>query len=253
MRTRLLISLSIVIAAGSGCKKSKQDRCDAVYRQMMAIVEELAKQFGEDADKPTAEDRKEFMALCEKLPDDAVDCMSFEKMADPKCAEILQKAEEEVAANADPVSLEWETVTLHDGTVTVQVPKGWVHEDFMGDRYTPPEDADLGFFTEMTIGSSCGGSCEALPAAEWAKRVEDQEVAPIAFDIEGKIVRDEKIGETGRFIHARVKRGSTMDLVTVAFWKDGGAEYVTCHAELPRQLAGNLAEFEKACREMKVE
>lgn len=242
-----------MIAAAPGCKKSKQDKCDAIYRQMMAIVQEMAKQFGEDADQPTAEDKKEFMTLCEKLPDDAVDCMSFEKLLDPRCAELLEKAEEEVAANAEPARLEWETVTLQDGTISVQVPKGWVHEDFMGDRYTPPEDADLGFFTEMRIGSSCGGNCEALPAAEWAKRVEEQEVAPITLHLEGKIVRDEKLGETGRFIHATVERGSTMNLVTVALWKDGGSEYVTCHAELPRQLAGNLADFEKACREMKVE
>jgi hypothetical protein len=252
MRGLIIFSLSIVIAAASGCKKSKQDRCDAVYRQMMALVQEMAKQFGEDAEKPTAEDKKKFMALCEKLPDDAVECMSLEKMGDKRCAEILEKAQEEAAASAEPVPLEWETVKVEE-RITVQVPKGWTHEDFMGSRYTPPKEADLGFFTEMTISTSCGGSCEPLPAAEWAKRVEESVFAPLTEDADAKIVKDEKLGETGRLIRAKVKMGATMEHITVAFWKDGSSEYVTCHAELPRELAGNVADFEKACREMKIE
>lgn len=254
MRAPILVSMSILIAAASGCKKSQKDKCEAVYRQMMQLVEEMAKQFGSDeSDRPTAEDKKKFMATCEKLPAEAVDCMSFEKMGDEKCAAILEKAEAEQAANAEPVPLEWETVTLEDGRITARVPKGWKHEDFMGDRYTPPEEADLGFFTSFEIGTSCGGTCEPLPAAEWVKRIDESVITPLTGNEDTEITSDEKLGDSGRLIRSRTSIGKPLEQVTAVFWKDGGSDYVTCRAELDRRLAGNVADFERACRELKIE
>jgi hypothetical protein len=253
MRAWTIVSLSILIGAAPGCKKSKKDRCDDIYRQMIALVEEMAKQLGgEPDDKPTAEDKKQFMALCEKLPDDAVSCMSLEKMGDAKCAEILAKAEAEVAKDAPPVALEWEEVTLED-TIKVKVPKGWEYEDFAGHRYQPPVSAKLGMMTTMAIQTTCGGTCDPLPAAEWAKRVEEQEVANLKMDTNATITRDEKLGDTGRLLQATVTLGRPMERLIVARWKDGASRYATCEVELSQQLTKNLAEFEKACVEMTFE
>jgi len=244
-----------VIAAAGGCKKSKQDKCEAAYSQMMKMVDEMAKSFGGgDGDKPTAEDKKKFMEMCAKLPDDAIECLSIEKMLDPKCAEILEKAEAEAEATAGPVAIEWESVPVDHGRATARVPKGWKHEDFMGDQYTPPDDAELGLFTRYEVGSTCGGTCEALPAAEWVKRIDEYVVNALKVQTDTEIVRDEPIGDTGRLLVSKSKMGrKTLQRVTTAFWKDGGEIYFTCTAELDPKLAANLADFEKACRELKVE
>jgi hypothetical protein len=258
MRAPIVVSTLIVIAAGAGCKKSKKDKCEAAYDQMMALVKEMEKMAkemgGEASEKPSADEKKKFMAMCEKLPDDAIECLSLEKMLDEECAEKLEKAEAEAMANEPPLAIEWESAPAAEKKATAKVPKGWKHEEFMGDRWTPPEDADLGFFTSYSVGSTCGGSCEALPAAEWVKRIDEYVVTPMKQEDGGAIVKDEPLGDGGRLLVSTSKMGrKTLHKVTAVFWKEGGSEYFTCVAELDPRLAKNVPDFEQACRDLKIE
>ena len=247
MRRALL--LLILCAA---CKESKQDKCNKTWDRMNELAREMAKAFGgSDADMPTDQDRKDFMDKCMKLSDEALACITDPaKAMDPKCEEILDKAEE-----AEPVSkveLQWEEQPVADKRATARVPKGWKHEEMLGDMWSPPDDAKLGF-SDYEINDGCGGECSAQPAAEWAKRVQD-DVASLASDKETTISKDEKLGDTGRLIVATTKMGHmTQTKVFVYQWKDGGELYFVCKAELDRALSANTDEFVDACKAMKVQ
>jgi hypothetical protein len=249
---------AIALFIAPGCKKSKADKCGAAWDEAVQLIEAMSKELGGGkGDKPTAEDKKEFMDKCMALPDNAVDCMSFSKMGDPKCEEIMEKAEAEAEAKAPPMKLEWEDKTVADGRVSIKAPKGWKQEDFMGAQFSPTED-ELSFWNNLTVNAACGGMCDAMPAADWAKRFEENEVANLkdsgsmgAEDL--KIEKDEPIGTNGRFIQASSKLGNRKTTtIIVGMWQDNDDHYYTCKAELSKGLTKNLAEFEKACREMKI-
>lgn len=240
-------------AALTACKESKQDKCKKTWDQMNELAREMAKAFGgSEADMPTAEDKKKFMDQCLKLSDEALACMTDpSKMMDPKCEEILAKAEE-----AEPVTaakLEWESAPVSHKRATAQVPKGWTYEEGLGDMWLPPETADLGGST-FEIRDTCGGECTAQPAAEWAKRIEENEVANLKSDPNTEIQRDEKIGETGRLIVASTKLGRAKQTsIEAFFWQEGGEIYFVCKADLARALSANVDDFANACKALKVE
>ena len=252
MRGTLLVSCVLAVA---GCKK--QDRCEEIYAQWQRIVEELNRFAGETGagggdGAATADDKPEFMAMCRKLPADQRDCLRFEKMLDEDCAEVLEKAEAEANAAAPAKVIEWETVKLADGRVTAKVPKGWDHEELMGDRYTPPVEADLGVFTTYAIDVGCAEGCEPRSAAAWAALVEDELAA--GRDPDETIVRDEPMGDHGRVQVSWWPIGRRkVHAVTVMLWRDGGDRYVTCEVELDARLEKNLPDFEAACRAIVLE
>jgi hypothetical protein len=257
MRTLVTAAtVTLAVSLAPGCKKSKSDKCEAAWNEAVALIEGMSKALGDGkAEKPTAEDKKQFMEKCVKLPPEAVECMSMSKAMDPKCAEIMEKAEAEAEAAQPPVKLEWEEKTVAEGTLAVMVPKGWKQEDFMGARFQPAED-EMSFWNSITLNRTCGGMCDAMPAAEWAKRFEESEIENLKISGEHedtfKIERDEKL-DNGRLIVSSQKLGRrTTQALLVGKWQDGDDHYYTCRVELAKGLTKNFPEFEKACKEMKI-
>ncbi len=250
----LVAVVSVALLAGSaGCKKSKSDKCAAAWDEAMALVEALSKELGGKGDKPSADDRKEFMAKCAKLPPDAIDCMKMSKATDPKCAEIMEKAQAQMEGAEPAIKLEWEEQTLEEGTVSVRVPRGWKKEDFVGTRFSPDDDKQA-FWQTMSVNRTCGGMCGERSAAEWAKTFQQSEIDALKDSGENvTVIKSEAIDALGWYLRTSVKFGSrTTETVLVGMWQDNDDHYYTCKAELSRTFTKLLPEFEQACRAMKI-
>jgi hypothetical protein len=250
---RRLFIIGVACAALVACKETKQDKCKATWKKMSELTREMTKAFGGSAaDMPTAEDKKAFMDKCLSLSDEALACITDpSKMMDPKCEEVMQKAED--AEPVAKVELAWDTAPVADKRATAKFPKGWTHEDFMGDAWTPPDDARLGSST-YSVDNTCGGDCTKLSAAEWAKRIEDNDVANLKGEGDTTISKDEKLGDTSRMIVAETKLGHSKQTKLMIFsWQEGGESYFVCKAELDRALSANLDDFVEACKALKID
>lgn len=223
------------VIALAACSKKSEDarakRCEAIWAKLAT-------------DLPVAldaEDKQEFLRSCQTIAADRLPCLE-DPTSSPDCT-----------APGPAPKLSWITAEVDRGRVTARVPEGWEHAELMGDKYTPPSSARLGFFTELTIGSTCGGECGPQPAAEWAKRVESDVLEPARKHF--AVDRDEAIGATGRLLvtHNRDDSPAPAEVhVLAAFWSDGGDQYVTCRADLDAELAAAVDEFAAACAELKV-
>ncbi len=244
-----------IVGCGSKDKGSKEERCDRAYAEILKMAEDMQKSLGGGgaADKPSAADRQKFISVCSTLSDEALDCMTdLKRSMTPACQEIMAKAEAETVAKQPPVAIEWESLAFDHDRATAQVPRGWKRDSFMGEEFTPPDDAHLGMFTRYRVSSACGGNCDKQPAAEWAKRFADNEVGELAA-AGAEIVRDEPVGDSGRLVIARSKTGgSTVTKLVLGQWSDGGEIYFVCEADLDARVANALADVERACRAMKV-
>jgi hypothetical protein len=249
--TRLFI-IAGVLAAVAGCKKGRADQCGDLWDRSVSATKEAIKEFGgSDGDMLTDDDKKVFMAECTKAPDDVFACMTDpSKMMDQKCQDAVQKYEDSIPV--EPVKLEWESADAIGKQATAQVPKGWKHEEFAGDQWSPGDDKRDFSMATYSIESGCGGDCSPMSAADWAKRVDENEFTDLEKQDGAQIVKDEKIGDTGRIAIVKTKELGPMTTVLAVFWKDQGEEYVMCKAEIDRKYSANVDDFEKACRGLKV-
>jgi len=252
MRIATAIAAALVLGA---CGKSGPDartkRCEALWTQMEQGAAQLQQAMGQDLGEALGDDaRRMFLASCRTVSDELMPCLA-DPESSPDCVERLRTHKR--AAIGPAPKLTWQTVEVDDGRVTARVPQGWEHEVFMGDKYTPPRSAKLGVFTEMRIGSSCGGTCEAMPAAGWAGRVELEVLGPIRAGF--AVDKDEALGANGRLLvyHNTADSASPVDLHVVAvWWAEGGEHYVSCQVELDDEIAASLGELEAACRDVQV-
>lgn len=251
--------VAVACAAAVGCgSSSKKARCERGFGQMKDVVTTMAKGMGmgDEAAKELDKAKPEFMAVCVDLPDEAVNCIANfkDKMTDEKCMAVLEDVKKDMNKKKGAESaakLKFEPIDVDHKRVTAMVPAGWKHEDGFGDTFEPPKEAELGFFTRMEIGSTCGGACDKRTAAEWEKLVGDEAFAVVKE--EGvKILKDEKIGATGRIAVYTKEHGAPAHKIAAAFWSEGGEQYVYCRAQLDDELEGASAVFEQACRDTKV-
>ena len=126
-------------------------------------------------------------------------------------------------------------------TYTLAAPKGWENDMKMFASFKPKGDTNLGFMTEISVGSNCDGRCEAK---DWAAVSEKVNFAQ--FRGEGwKVVKEEK-NKTNHLLIAE-KEDSTY--VQYAWWNDGARKYWTCRATLDSaELKGTGPAFAKACQ-----
>jgi hypothetical protein len=125
---------------------------------------------------------------------------------------------------------------------TVAAPRGW-KPGMKGFATVKPEEHDLGFFTELSVGTNCDGFCEAK---DWAAVVEKVHKSAIS----GEIIKDDK-RPGGRTIVGKSNDGKTTT-VLVASWKEGDRRYAKCEARLEEALAAAAPAFEKACERVRV-
>jgi hypothetical protein len=157
---------------------------------------------------------------------------------------------EAVAAQADaanaavPAELKekitFAAAALDNGKVAALIPTGWEDNEHMPGRYKPTKDADLGFMTSYTIGTSCDGTCEPK---DWAA------VAGKDFEqFKGEqftIVSDDPLDGGGRIL---IATSSGKTYLTAARWKDGARSYLVCHATLAGAAVPAAEAFAHACR-----
>lgn len=128
-------------------------------------------------------------------------------------------------------------------TFTMAAPKDWEQEGKMFASVRPKSEANLGFMTELQVGSNCDGSCEPK---DWAKTSEKVNFAQ--FRTGWKIVKDEQ----NKTSHLMIAEKDDSTHVTYAWWSDGGRKYFTCHASLEKEVKGAAEAFAKACQAVNV-
>jgi hypothetical protein len=70
-----------------------------------------------------------------------------------------------------PITFEVATIAVDDDgeeVVSIPLPKGWAPSGVIGYSSKPPDDSDLGFWTEIEVDSGCDGVCEAT---DWPARL----------------------------------------------------------------------------------
>lgn len=117
-------------------------------------------------------------------------------------------------------------------------PKGWEVDKMFG-KMKPPKSggADAGFFTAMSVGSNCDGSCSPKDWAATSDKVEFKQ-------FEGKTIKKDDKTDTGRKMI--VEDGDKTHLVR-AWWTKDASRYFVCRASLDGEIRGAIAAFEAAC------
>jgi hypothetical protein len=128
-------------------------------------------------------------------------------------------------------------------TFTMAAPKDWQQEGKMFASLKPKSEANLGFFTGLTVGSNCDGTCEAK---DWAKTSEKVNFAQ--FRTGWKIIKD----ESTKTSHLMIAEKDDQTNVTYAWWSDGGRKYFTCAASLEGAVKTAGDAFAKACQAVSV-
>lgn len=126
----------------------------------------------------------------------------------------------------------------HNRTYTLAAPKGWASRMKGFTDLKPPDNAGLGFFTSMHVGTNCDGSCEPK---DWATVSEKVDFKP--YRDSGKILKEDKTASS----HVMIAEQGDKVYVVSATWEDGGREYHTCHAELEKEVKDAAPAFAKAC------
>ncbi|MBI4957465.1 MAG: hypothetical protein HY908_35990 [Myxococcales bacterium] len=103
MRTAWIGIVLLALTATTGCSKGKRGKCESAFDMMKEMATAMAKAFLKDeadGSKKIAEmeadldkGKKEFLDMCENLPDEAVACLEdpMKSAEDPKCVEVLGK------------------------------------------------------------------------------------------------------------------------------------------------------------------
>ncbi len=197
----------------------------------------------------------------------------------------LTKADADAATALVPAELkakiEFEVKTMDDGMkhhptkYTFIAPKQW-KKGFMPGSVKPDDADNMGFGTEMMVGTNCDGSCEAKDWAKVSDKVNFSQYT--SGKVTGKVVKDEKgrnerllvfaneptVQENAGSASVTVNGQTTTTTVTAtsgskgvtiihAWWNDGDAKYYTCQATLNEGAAALAAAFEKACAKVSVE
>ena len=131
----------------------------------------------------------------------------------------------------------------HSVTYTMAAPKGWTSKMKGFASLHPADDANLGFFTEVSVGSNCDGTCEPK---DWAKVADKVNFKQFEAD---KVIKNVTT-PTSRLLIA--SREDKTTFVVYAWWENGARRYNTCSATLdePVKAAGDA--FAKACQAVAV-
>jgi hypothetical protein len=127
-------------------------------------------------------------------------------------------------------------------TFTMAAPKDWEQEGKMFASLRPKSESNLGFMTDLRVGSNCDGTCEAK---DWAKTSEKVNFAQFR---DGKILKD----ELAKTSHLMIAEKNDSTYVVYAWWADGGRKYFTCTASLEKEVKAAADAFAKACQAVSV-
>jgi hypothetical protein len=129
----------------------------------------------------------------------------------------------------------------HTVTYTMAAPKGWASK--MKGFASLKGGDDLGFFTELSVGSNCDGTCEPK---DWAPIADKVNFKQFAND---KVIKNETTPNSRLLIASRDDKTT---FVVYAWWEKGARRYNTCSATLdePLKTAGDA--FAKACQAVTV-
>ena len=124
-------------------------------------------------------------------------------------------------------------------TYTMAAPKDWEQDGKMFASLKPKSDANLGFFTKVSVGSNCDGTCEPK---DWAKTSEKVNFSQ--FRNGWTIKKDEQTKTNHLLIAEKDDRVE----VSYAWWTDGARKYFTCSASLEGEVKAAADAFAKACQ-----
>jgi hypothetical protein len=207
------------------------------------------------------------------------------KKAGDAPAASVTKADADAANALVPAELkskiEFEVRTLDNGMkhhaekYTYVAPKQW-KKGFMPGSFEPNDGDNMGFGTNVEVGTNCDGNCEPK---DWAKVVDKVYYSQYTSGkATGKVIKDEK-GKNDRLMvfaneptlqqnagsaSMTVNGQTTTTTVTATsgskgvtiihtWWDDGGSKHYVCQATLNDAAAALAPAFEKACAKVSVE
>ncbi len=139
------------------------------------------------------------------------------------------------AANAGvPVGIDLSFESVETGgeyPVLAVAPIGWEMEEFFGFTFEPPEDSDLGFFTQIRVGDGCDGICAPQ---DWTAIMDDLETGPFSLlSGEGTVLVDKALANpTGRLVVYEDPDAFNPVVVVAARWSEAADRYFKCEANL---------------------
>lgn len=128
-------------------------------------------------------------------------------------------------------------------TFTMAAPKDWEQDGKMFASLKPKSDANMGFFTKLSVGSNCDGACEPKDWAATSEKVNFSQ-----FRNGWTIVKD----ESNKTSHLMIAEKDNRTDVTYAWWTDGARQYFTCSATLDGAEKAAAEAFAKACQAVNV-
>jgi hypothetical protein len=131
----------------------------------------------------------------------------------------------------------------HSVTYTMAAPKGWASKMKGFASLHPADDANLGFFTELSVGSNCDGTCEPK---EWGAIADKVNFKQFAND---KVIKNETTPNSRLLIASRDDKTT---FVVYAWWQKGARRYNTCTATLDEAVKTAGDAFAKACQAVSV-
>jgi hypothetical protein len=157
----------------------------------------------------------------------------------------------------------------HKSKYTFVAPKSW-KEGFMPGSLKPDDADNLGFATEVRVGTNCDGTCEPKDWEKVADKVNFSQYT--SGKVTGKVVKDVKgkndrllvfaneptVQENAGSASVTVNGQTTTTTVTAtsgtkgvtiihAWWDKDDSKYYTCEATLNEGAAVLADAFEKAC------
>jgi hypothetical protein len=187
------------------------------------------------------------VAACGKK--DAADKKEDKKGAPPAAIDVAGVNALVPAALKDKIVFEQRTVEVEGGrhkeTYTLAAPKNWTQSSKMFANLKADDKG--GFFSKMSVGTSCDGDCVA--GKDWAKASDKEQFANRAKD---KIAKDEKTANR-RVMISTDESNTKVTNVTIAWWTDGAKHYFVCSADLDESVKDAASAFEKACSAVNVD
>lgn len=185
------------------------------------------------------------------VPMSLLACGKSDKAADKKAAPAIDVAAVNALVPADlKAQLVFDKTDIVEErgkhsvtTYTMAAPKGWTSKMKGFASLHPADDAKLGFFTELSVGSNCDGTCEPK---EWGPVADKVNFKQFAND---KVIKNETTPNSRLLIASREDKTT---FVVYAWWEKGARRYNTCTATLDEAVKTAGDAFAKACQAVSV-
>jgi hypothetical protein len=143
-------------------------------------------------------------------------------------------------------SIDFAPIIADDDRLVLLAPSGWEAGGLPGTS-RPPQAQNLGFMTQLAVGTSCDGACGS--PKDWADAAERIDLARFRGS-DFTVLKDEPLD--GGHGHLLVSKTVDRTHVVLVRWHKDAARYAFCRVTLDQEVAEAAPAFAAACKTMKV-